>query len=159
MITKPVLRSLAGAFVVLAVVAGTVAAASPSPSARASAAVKTMDTRPQATAKSEAETVDEAETAPTADEIASVVSRLNRAGVPATAAQVKDLAAKVGVGGAVRVLWFAKASGKSTADLLAAFQGGKGWGEIAHDLGLKPGIGWIMSNGHGKGHANGKAKP
>jgi hypothetical protein len=72
----------------------------------------------------------------------------------------KALAAKVGVGGAVRVLAFAKASGKSTAEILAMFQGGKGWGEIAHALGLHPGIGWIMSGGHGKGqgHAAGADK-
>jgi len=76
--------------------------------------------------------------------------------------EFKALAAKVGVGGAVRVLAFAfaKASGMSTTDLLAMFQGGKGWGEIAHTLGLHPGIGWIMSGGHGKGqgHAAGADK-
>ena len=76
----------------------------------------------------------------------------------ATGPEFKALAAKVG--GAVRVAAFAKASGKSTADILAMFQGGKGWGEIAHTLGLHPGIGWIMSGGHGKGqgHAAGADK-
>jgi hypothetical protein len=33
--------------------------------------------------------------------------------------------------------------------------GGKGWGQIAHELGVSPGIGWIMGNGH---EASDKAK-
>ena len=37
------------------------------------------------------------------------------------------------------------------------FQGGKGWGQIDHELGLKinPGIGWIMGGGHGHGKDKG----
>jgi hypothetical protein len=91
---------------------------------------------------------------PSADEIARIVGRLQDAGIPATAAQVGDLAGKVGVGGAVRVLAFAQASGKTPAQILAMFEGGKGWGQIDHELKLSigPGIGWIMGNGHGKGH-------
>jgi len=91
---------------------------------------------------------------PSADEIARIVGRLHDAGIPATAAQVGDLAGKVGVGGAVRVLAFAQASGKTPAQILALFEAGKGWGQIDHELNLSigPGIGWIMGNGHGKGH-------
>jgi hypothetical protein len=91
---------------------------------------------------------------PSADEIARIVGRLQNAGIPATAAQVGDLAGKVGVGGAVRVLAFAQASGKTPAQILALFEAGKGWGQIDHELNLSigPGIGWIMGNGHGKGH-------
>jgi len=91
---------------------------------------------------------------PSADEIARIVGRLQDAGIPATAAQVGDLAGKVGVGGAVRVLAFAQASGKTPAQILALFEAGKGWGQIDHELNLSigPGIGWIMGNGHGKGH-------
>jgi len=61
------------------------------------------------------------------------------------------LAAKVGVGGAVRTLAFAKASGKTPDQIVAMFEDGKGWGEIDHELGLSigPGIGWIMRSGHG----------
>jgi len=33
---------------------------------------------------------------------------------------------------------------------------GKGWGEIGHELGVSPGIGWIMGHGHGNGGGNGK---
>jgi hypothetical protein len=91
---------------------------------------------------------------PAADEIARIVGKLQDAGIPATAAQVGDLAGKVGVGGAVRVLAFAQASGKTPAQILALFEAGKGWGQIDHELNLSigPGIGWIMGNGHGKGH-------
>jgi hypothetical protein len=60
------------------------------------------------------------------------------------------LAAKVGVGGAVRTLAFAQASGKTPAQIVAMKESGKGWGGIVHELGLSigPGIGWIMSGGH-----------
>jgi len=99
----------------------------------------------------DAETEDE-DGPPSASKVADIVGRLTAAGIPATAAQVQDLAGKVGVGGAVRVLAFAKASGKTPAAILALRQSGKGWGQIKHDLNLSigPGIGWIMGNGHGK---------
>jgi hypothetical protein len=88
---------------------------------------------------------------PSADEVARIVDKLKAAGITATASGVADLAAKVGVGGAVRVYAFAHASGKTPAEILAMFQGGKGWGEIDHELGLSigPGIGWIMGHGGG----------
>ena len=86
------------------------------------------------------------------------VARLKTAGITVSASDFAAMAAKAGVGGAVRVVAFAKQSGKSAADILAMFQGGQGWGQIAHTLGLNSGIGWIMSGGHGKGHANGSAK-
>jgi hypothetical protein len=56
------------------------------------------------------------------------------------------------------VFAFAKQSSKPAADILAMFQGCQGWGQIAHTLGLNPGIGGIMSGGHGKGHAKGSAE-
>ena len=94
---------------------------------------------------------------PSADQVARIVGLLKDAGITATAAQVTDLAAKVGVGGAVRVLAFADASGKTPAQILAMHDGGKGWGQIDHELGLSigPGLGWIMGHGHGQGHAKG----
>jgi len=102
----------------------------------------------------------ESEGAPSADELARIVDKLKAAGITATASDVSDLAAEVGVGGAVRVLAFANASGKTPAEILAMFQGGKGWGEIAHELNLSigPGIGWIMGNGGSGGHGNGHDK-
>lgn len=92
---------------------------------------------------------DASEGPPSADELARIVDKLKAAGITATASDVSDLAAKVGVGGAVRVLAFAHASGKTPAEILAMFESGKGWGEIDHELGLSigPGIGWIMGNG------------
>jgi hypothetical protein len=86
---------------------------------------------------------------PSADELARIVDKLKAAGITTTASDLSDLAAKVGVGGAVRVLAFAHARGKTPAEILAMFQSGKGWGEIDHELGLSvgPGIGWIMGNG------------
>ncbi len=86
---------------------------------------------------------------------APFVARLKTAGITVSASDFAAMAAKVGVGGAVRLFAFAKQSSKSPADILAMFQGGQGWGQIAHTLGLNPGIGWIMSGGHGKGQGNG----
>jgi hypothetical protein len=99
------------------------------------------------------EAPDKAETPeapPTDAEIADFVSRLKAAGITTTAAEFKALAEKVGVGGAVRTLAFAQASGKTPAQIVAMKESGKGWGEIDHELGLTigPGIGWIMSGGH-----------
>ena len=95
---------------------------------------------------------------PTAAEVADFVGRLKAAGISTTDAAFAALAAKVGVGGAVRTLAFAKASGKTPDQIVAMFQGGKGWGQIKHELALSigPGIGWIMGGGHGQG--NGAAK-
>ncbi|HLY35723.1 MAG TPA: hypothetical protein VKU35_03335 [Candidatus Limnocylindria bacterium] len=92
----------------------------------------------------------------------ALVDLLKAAGITATAGDLKTLAAKYGVGGAVRLEAWAAATGKSVSDLAAMFDGGMGWGAIAHQLEaadsslhLSPGIGWIM--GHGHGHGNGDA--
>jgi len=92
---------------------------------------------------------------------AELVDLLKAAGITATAAELKTLAAKYGVGGAVRLEAWADASGKSVTELGAMFDAGKGWGAIAKELeqadsslDLSPGIGWIMGHGHGHGHAN-----
>ena len=102
-------------------------------------------------ASEDAEAPEGSEGPPSANEIARIVDRLQAAGITATASGVADLAAKVGVGGAVRVYGFAHASGKTPAEILAMFQAGTGWGEIDRELGLSigPGIGWIMGHGGG----------
>ena len=94
----------------------------------------------------------EAKEAPSAEKVQGVLERLGAAGITATADEFKALAEKYGVGGAVRVLAFADAAGKSTADITAMFDSGKGWGEIRRELGLTigPGLGWIMGHGHDK---------
>jgi cytoskeletal protein RodZ len=78
---------------------------------------------------------------------------LTNGGITTTSAELKLLADQVGVGGAVRVLEFAKDSGKTTAEIVAMFKAGEGWGKIRKDLTLtgSSGIGRIMG-GHGKGH-------
>jgi hypothetical protein len=121
----------------------------PSPSAEPS----TSETPGAAGSQEASEAPEQAETSeapPTDAEIADFVGRLKAAGITATAAAFKAMAAKVGVGGAVRTMAFAQASGKTPAQIVAMFEGGKGWGEIDHELGLSigPGIGWIMSGGH-----------
>jgi len=96
------------------------------------------------------DTAEAANDAPSADEITRAVDKLSAAGITTTAAELQALAAKVGLGGAVRALAFAKASGQTPDQIVALFQGGQGWGQIKHQLNLSigPGIGWIMG-GHG----------
>ena len=181
MIKPSILGRGALAVLVSLLAVGTVLATSPAPSSSAGSShafgappVQTAGTTakptesPEATETAEpAETAEPGETAEPAEasgatltdsQAAPFVAKLKAAGIVVSVTEFKALAAKVG--GAVRVAAFAKASGKSTADILAMFQGGKGWGEIAHTLGLHPGIGWIMSGGHGKGqgHAAGADK-
>lgn len=95
---------------------------------------------------------------PSADKVQGILDRLGAAGISTTADEFNALAEKYGVGGAVRVLAFAHAAGKSAADITAMVDSGKGWGEIRRELGLTigPGIGWIMGNGHG--HSKNKEK-
>jgi hypothetical protein len=95
---------------------------------------------------------------------AELVDLLKAAGITATVAELKTLAAKYGVGGAVRLEAWAKATGKTVAQLTAMRDSGMGWGAIAHQLEkadsslhLSPGIGWIMGHGHGHGNGNGNA--
>jgi hypothetical protein len=91
---------------------------------------------------------------PSAAEITRVVGRLSDAGITTTDAALQALASKMGLGGAVRVLAFAHASGKTPAQIVDMFQAGTGWGQIRHQLNLSigPGIGWIMGGGHGNPH-------
>lgn len=77
--------------------------------------------------------------------------RLSDAGIEADAAEFDDLAARYGVGGAVRLYAWADATGM-TVDEIAALRDGDGqpvgWGRIAKDLGVHPGIGSIMGRGN-----------
>ncbi|TMB57411.1 MAG: hypothetical protein E6J47_02520 [Chloroflexi bacterium] len=87
-----------------------------------------------------------------------IVASLADQGISTDADAVRGLAEKYGVGGAVRVLVWADASGKDPSEIGDMFDSGMGWGEIAHklmeadaSLDLSPGIGKIMSNGHAHG--------
>ena len=147
--TSPALSAVPSAAASTAPVASVLPSASPSPQTPAAS-------QPSAAPKA-VESPDDEDGPPSANQVARIVGRLKDAGITATAAQVTDLAGQVGTGGAVRVLAFSHASGLTTAQILAMFQAGKGWGQIDHELHLPigPGIGWIMGNGGGHG-PNGK---
>jgi hypothetical protein len=93
----------------------------------------------------------EPETPPSADELAHAVDRLQVSGITATAEQLRTLSATYGLGGAIRLLSWADASGKSLAQLRSMRDAGQGWGQMAHELGLSPGIGSVMGQGGGHG--------
>ena len=94
---------------------------------------------------------------PTAEDLAHAAERLTEREIPFGEAQLADLAARYGLGGAVRILaWAADPSVGMTADEIADRRDGDGtapvgWGRLARDLGTNPGIGWIMGNGGGHG--------
>ena len=104
---------------------------------------------------------EETETLPTADELAHAVDRLKAAGIATTANQLEALSADYGLGGAVRLMAWADATGKSVADVRALRDAGAGWGQLAHDLGVSPGLGSIIGNGgdNGRDAAPGQQKP
>ena len=102
-----------------------------------------------------------AEGAPSDKLLGRLVDRLADAGIDTDAETLATLAADHGVGGAVRLVTWADASGMDVSELAAMFDSGLGWGEIAHQLmeddpslDLSPGIGWVI----GKGHANGQGQ-
>lgn len=93
----------------------------------------------------------EAEADDTGDGTSVARDRLSEAGIEADAAELDELAARYGVGGAVRLYAWADATGM-TVDEIAALRDGDGqpvgWGRIAKDLGVHPGIGSIMGRGN-----------
>ena len=90
------------------------------------------------------------------------VERLGASGIEADAARVTELATEHGVGGAVRILaWADELEGTVSADDIVAMRAdGLGWGQIARELGVHPGLGSIMGNGggHGRDSAPGQQK-
>ena len=95
--------------------------------------------------------------APTAEDVAHAADRLAASGIPADPAVLADLASRHGVGGAVRLVAWADATGLTVEELAAMREGdgtagsGMGWGRMAKDLGVHPGLGSIMGNGGGQG--------
>ena len=143
-------RILVGALVLILLLAGTALAA------------RNLADHPShgPMAASQAPKQSEAPEAPlTEAEAAHFVDRLHAAGITTTLAAFRALAAKYGAGGAVRLMAWAKATGKSTADIAMMRDGGMGWGQIAHALNQSPGIGSIMGGGDGAAHAADKAEP
>ena len=94
----------------------------------------------------------EAKEKPSAEKVQRALEGLKNAGINTTTEEFTALADKYGVGGAVRVLAFADASGKTAAQISAMRDAGAGWGEIRRELGIAvgPGIGWLMGRGHGQ---------
>ena len=91
-----------------------------------------------------------------------IVTKLGDAGVTTDADTVAGLAAEHGVGGAVRLLLWPDAD-TSMEDILAMRAGDAetapmGWGRIAKDLGIRPGIGHVMGGGSGLENAPGQAE-
>ena len=83
--------------------------------------------------------------------------RLAAHGITVDEAQLTDLAGRYGVGGAVRLMAWAEETGMTVEEIAAMRDGDgtpesvMGWGQIAHELGVHPGIGSIMGNGGGGG--------
>lgn len=94
---------------------------------------------------------------PSAEALAHAKDRLEASGLTADEAQLAELAGRFGLGGAVRVIAWAQESDTSVADITAKRDGNgtpesvMGWGQIAKELGVHPGIGSVMGNGGGHG--------
>lgn len=105
----------------------------------------------------ETETEDEAEAPPTAEELARVSARLTESGIPFEEAALSDLATRYGMGSAVRLLAWSEQAQMDVDALIAMREGSEtepamGWGRMAKQLELHPGLGSIMGNGQGNGH-------
>ncbi|MDQ4034881.1 MAG: hypothetical protein M3153_03040 [Chloroflexota bacterium] len=103
----------------------------------------------------------EADASPSAEDLAHAADRLEEKGIPFDQAVLDDLAARYGVGGAIRVLAWADSTGIDVGVITARRDGtetgpGMGWGRIARDLGVHPGLGSIMGAGHGREGAPGQ---
>jgi hypothetical protein len=105
---------------------------------------------------------EEPEAPPTADELAHAVDRLAASDIEVTSDELSALAADYGLGGAIRLLAWADATGMSVDELRALRDDGAGWGQMAKDLpgDINTGIGTIMGHGgeHGPGDAPGQQK-
>jgi hypothetical protein len=96
------------------------------------------------------------------DALSRLVDRLEAAGVDTSTEELSSLADDFGVGGAVRIVIWADATGQSVDRIRALREGGAGWGELGRTLGVRPGLGWMMGGhrGHqGRDHAPGQQKP
>ncbi|HET6380315.1 MAG TPA: hypothetical protein VFH63_04680 [candidate division Zixibacteria bacterium] len=150
--TRPVRIFLAAAILVLLVV--TSASGAPNhrgQERRASVAASHQPVTPQD--QPEAEDADEG---PSAEKLEALAEELG-----STPEQISALAETYGLGGAVRILAWAQASGMEPSDIAAMFDDGMGWGQIAQqlnaenpDLDVHPGIGTVMGQGAGHGRAN-----
>jgi hypothetical protein len=93
----------------------------------------------------EPEAEDQASADPSALDHAA--DRLADHGVEIDDGLLDELARSYGVGGAVRLAAWSEASGLSIDELRAMRDDGMGWGRIARELDLHPGIGSVMGRG------------
>ena len=75
----------------------------------------------------------------------------NETGVPVDTLQTEKSTTGLGYGGLENANLLAKASGQSFDTIEGKFKAGEGWGEIAHDYGLK--LGKLVSAAHRSSHA------
>jgi hypothetical protein len=98
------------------------------------------------------------DTPPTAEELAHARDRLEANGIAADDATLADLAGRYGLGGAVRLYAWSDETGLAIEELASRYDEGTGWGVLAKELDVHPGIGSIMGNGHGRDGAPGLQK-
>jgi hypothetical protein len=91
---------------------------------------------------------------PTAEDLAHAAERLAANRLEVSDELLAELAAAYGLGGAVRVVAWSGADQALMADIREKRDGGMGWGQIAKDLDVHPGIGSIMGQGGGHGREN-----
>jgi hypothetical protein len=118
--------------------------------------------QPQVSNRPAAALDDEEEGPPAAEDLAHATERLRANDIAVDDTAFAGLAAEYGVGGAVRVVaWAADPDDEITIESIRALRNGDGtegsgmgWGRIAKELGVHPGIGSIMGNGGGHGREN-----
>lgn len=136
-----------GAGVLIVLVAGTALASQMPPD--------NSPRSPLAASPGASEAPEAPEAPPTAEELAHAADRLAAHGITASADQLAALAQDYGLGGAVRLFAWSKSTGMTVDELRAMRDAGRGWGVLARELGVHPGIGSIM--GGGKGGADDEA--
>src|SRR6266516_7462405 len=75
----------------------------------------------------------------------------NETGVPVATLQAERTSTGLGWGGLEKAHLLANASGQSFDTVVGKFQGGEGWGKIAHDYGLN--LGKVVSTARRSSHA------
>jgi len=158
-------RVLIAVLALLLVVAGSALATKGGKSAEHRSPVAASH-QPESSDAEKADTdTESAQGAPSDKLLGRLVDRLADAGIDTDAETLAVLAADHGVGGAVRLVTWADASGMDVSELAAMFDSGMGWGAIAHQLmeddpslDLSPGIGWVIGKGHAKGHGQATAE-
>jgi hypothetical protein len=115
---------------------------------------------PQSPAEPRQLAQDDEDGQPSAEDLAHAGERLAANDLEVSDDLLAELAAEYGVGGAVRVVAWAGGDDARMGEIRAMRDGdgtegsGMGWGQIAKELGVHPGIGSIMGQGGGHGRDN-----